>query len=249
MGVSWLMAQDGDFGLRRDTNQSGLGLNADTHPKKRREFAGPFGQGDNGGTLADPDNAARLAVKADEIASAEAEWIKGLHLECGEVNKRGCADSAARRARSASARSRVIRSPSSVSSVKRLKACRVNKNSCCGIGKRRLLRFMVGAPSRLVRRVKGGILVARVYPSAGAILTARVLPNLPPPVPMESKLRQLRRHVARLLLLKLNPNPLADNLAQFPKARGLAVEHVNNLRCGKSPVLETESEINPMQLF
>ena len=66
---------------------------------------------------------------------------------------------------------------------------------------------------------------------------------------MEAKLRQLRRHVARLLLLKLNPNPLADNLAQFPKAGGLMVEQVQNLRCGKSPVLKSESEINLMQWF
>jgi hypothetical protein len=117
------------------------------------------------------------------------------------------------------------------------------------MGKRRLFRFMVGAPLRLIRRVKGGILVAGVNPGAGAKLAARVLPNLPPPVPMESKLRQLRRHVARLLALKLNPNPLADNLAQFPKARRLVVEQVNDLRCGKSPVLKSESKINPMQLF
>jgi hypothetical protein len=108
---------------------------------------------------------------------------------------------------------------------------------------------MVGAPLRLIRRVKGGILLARVNPSAGAKLAARVLPNLPAAVPMKAKLRQLRRHVARLLLLKLNPNPLADNLAQFPKARRLVVKQVNDLRSGKSPVLETESEINPMQLF
>jgi len=108
---------------------------------------------------------------------------------------------------------------------------------------------MVGAPLRLICRVKGGIFVAGVNPSAGAKLAARVLPNLPPPVPMESKLRQLRRHVAWLLLLKLNPNPLADNLAQFPKAGCLIVKQVNDLRCGKSPVLETESEVNPMQLF
>jgi len=117
------------------------------------------------------------------------------------------------------------------------------------MGRRRLLRFMVGAPLRLIRRVKGGILVAGINPSAGAELAAWVLPNLPPPVPMEAKLRQLRRHVARLLLVKLNPNPLADYLAQFPKAGRLLVEHVNNLRCGKSPVLESESEINPTQLF
>jgi len=119
-------------------------LNADTHAKKGGEFAGLFGHGDNGGTIADTDNAAGLAVKADDIASAETEWIIGFHREFREANKRACADSEARRARSASARCRVIRSPSSVVSVKRLNACRVNKNSCCGIGKRCLLRFMVG---------------------------------------------------------------------------------------------------------
>jgi hypothetical protein len=107
---------------------------------------------------------------------------------------------------------------------------------------------MVGIPLRLIRRVKCGIFLARVNPGAGAKLSARVLPNLPSPVPMKAKLRQLRRHVARLLVLKLNPNPLADNLAQFPKTRGLMVEHVQDSRCGKSPVLESPSEINLRQL-
>jgi hypothetical protein len=99
------------------------------------------------------------------------------------------------------------------------------------MGKRRRLRFMVSAASRLIRRVKGRILLARVNPGAGAKLSARVLPNLPFPVPMKAKLCQFCRHVARLLLLKLNPNPFADNLAQFPKAGCLVVEHVNNLGC------------------
>jgi hypothetical protein len=56
-------------------------LNADTHAKKRGEFAGLFRHGDNGGTLADPDNTARLAVQADDIASAETEWKEGFHFE------------------------------------------------------------------------------------------------------------------------------------------------------------------------
>jgi hypothetical protein len=64
-----------------DTNQGGLGLNADTHAKKGGELAGLLGHGDNGGTLADADNAARLAVKADDIASTETEWKEGFHLE------------------------------------------------------------------------------------------------------------------------------------------------------------------------
>jgi hypothetical protein len=90
---------------------------------------------------------------------------------------------------------------------------------------------MVGAPLLLISRIEGGIFIAGVEPSAGAKLAARVLPKLPLPIPMEAKLRQLRRHVARLLLPKLNPNPLADNLAQFPKARGFVIEQVNYLRC------------------
>jgi len=73
--------ENGDFGLWRDTNQTGFGLNADTHAKQRGELAGLFRHGDNGGTLADAENAARLAVQADDIASTETEWIKGLHLE------------------------------------------------------------------------------------------------------------------------------------------------------------------------
>jgi hypothetical protein len=67
--------------LWRDANQTGLGLNADTHAKKRREFAGLFGHGNNGGTLADADNATGLAVKTNHVAGTEAEWIKGFHLE------------------------------------------------------------------------------------------------------------------------------------------------------------------------
>jgi hypothetical protein len=123
------------------------------------------------------------------------------------------------------------------------------KELVLGNGQTAFAAFHGGAPVRLIRRVKGGIFVAGVNPSAGAKLAARVLPNLTPPVPMKAKLRQLSRHVARLLLPKLNPNPFADNLAQFPKARGLVVEHVNDLRCGKSPVLKSESEINLMQWF
>jgi hypothetical protein len=56
-------------------------LNADTHAQKRGEFAGLLRHGDNGGTIGDTDNAARLAVKPDEIASVETKWIAGFHLE------------------------------------------------------------------------------------------------------------------------------------------------------------------------
>jgi hypothetical protein len=67
--------------LWRDANQTGFGLNADTHAKKRGELSRLLGHSDNGGTIGDADNATRLAVQADHIASAETEWIRGFHLE------------------------------------------------------------------------------------------------------------------------------------------------------------------------
>jgi hypothetical protein len=56
-------------------------LNADTHAKKGGELARLLRHGDNGGTIADTDNATRLAVQSDDIASPETEWKKGFHLD------------------------------------------------------------------------------------------------------------------------------------------------------------------------
>jgi hypothetical protein len=111
-----------------------------------------------------------------------------------------------------------------------------------------LLAILLAIVLGLIRRVKSRVLLARVHPSAGAENAARMLPNLAPPVPMKAKLRQFRRHVARLLLLKLNPNPFADNLAQFPKAGRLVIEHVQNLRRRKSAIVKSLPEINPVRL-
>ena len=66
-----LTVKDGNFRLRRNPHQRGLGLNADTHAKQRREFAGGFGDGDDGGAIIHADNMARLACVADTVASAE----------------------------------------------------------------------------------------------------------------------------------------------------------------------------------
>lgn len=66
---------------------------------------------------------------------------------------------------------------------------------------------------------------------------------------MESKLRQGGGDLRRLFILKLNPNPLADYLGQFPKARLPLAEHVQDLRGGKCPVLESLPEINLLGLF
>jgi hypothetical protein len=119
------------------------------------------------------------------------------------------------------------------------------------MGKRRLFRFMVIAPLSGLRvcREVGLIFVAGVAAAAGNKLPARVLPSLAFPIPMETKLREGGGNLWRLAVVKLNPNPLAHYLRQFPKARGLMVEQVQDLRCGKSPVLESEFEINPMRLF
>ena len=62
-------------------NQTGFGLNADTHAKKSGEFAWLLRHCDNGGTLADTENPARLAGKADHVAGTKAEWRKDFHLE------------------------------------------------------------------------------------------------------------------------------------------------------------------------
>src|SRR5665213_3484299 len=83
-----------------------------------------------------------------------------------------------------------------------------------------------------VCREIGVIFLARVLTGGGHKLPARVLPDVAFPVPMETKLRKCGGNLRGLPVVKLNPNPLADNLAQFPKARGLVVEHVNNLRRG-----------------
>ena len=76
-----LSVEDGNLGLWGDTNQAGLGLNADTHAKKRGELAGFLRHGDNGGTIGDTDNATGVAVQADDITGTETEWIRGFHLE------------------------------------------------------------------------------------------------------------------------------------------------------------------------
>jgi hypothetical protein len=112
-----------------------------------------------------------------------------------------------------------------------------------------LLAILLAIVLGLIRRVKSRILLAWVSQAAGAKLSAWVLPQLTPPVPMKAKLRKFRCDGAGLLLPKLNPNPLANNLAQFPKTRGLVIKHVQNFRCGKTAIVKSLPEINPMQLF
>jgi hypothetical protein len=111
------------------------------------------------------------------------------------------------------------------------------------------IAFHGGFSCGLIRRIKRRILLARVSVGAGAKISARMLPDLPFPVPMKTKLRKPGGHVARLFLPKLNPYPLADNLTQFPKARRLVIEHVQNFWRRKSAIEKSLPEINPVQLF
>jgi hypothetical protein len=55
--------------------------------------------------------------------------------------------------------------------------------------------------------------------------------------------------MAGRLFVKLNPNPLAHYLGQFPKAGSLAMEQIQKSGCGKSAIVKSPPKINPMQLF
>jgi hypothetical protein len=76
---------------------------------------------------------------------------------------------------------------------------------------------------------------------------AWMLPNLPPVVPMETKLGQCRRDLVRLLAVKLNPNPLAHNLGQFPKLRCLSSNKVQQRFRPQCPIPMPSAEINSLQ--
>ena len=93
------------------------------------------------------------------------------------------------------------------------------------------------------------IFLARVTACARDKLPARVLPKLAFAVPMETKLRQGGGDVARRLLVKLNPNPLAHYLGQFPKAGGFIIKQVANSCRLQSAIVKSLPKINPMQLF
>jgi len=84
--------------------------------------------------------------------------------------------------------------------------------------------------------------------AAGGKTPARVLPNLPPAVPMETNLREFGGNSRRLPVFKLNPNPLANHFGQFPKARRLVVEQIQKFLGGKPAIVKSSLKINPLQL-
>jgi hypothetical protein len=87
-----------------------------------------------------------------------------------------------------------------------------------------------------------------VASGAGGKPSAGVLPNLPPPVPMETKLCEVRSNSRVLPVVKLYPNPPANDFGQFPKARRFVIQQIQHFLGRKSAIVESPSEINPLQL-
>ena len=68
-----MAVEDFDFGIGADVGGAWLGLEADGLAEQGRELAGRSPDGDDGGGFADTNNAARLAVKLDDVAGLESE--------------------------------------------------------------------------------------------------------------------------------------------------------------------------------
>lgn len=187
--------------------------------RKRCPEGLPFGAWGSGGCVV-PGKAKRVPTQRRNPFADYTKRREPL-LVFRRVNKLACAASAIRRASLAAVRSRVSRSPSKLVSEKSEKASAANENSNCGIGKRRLCRFMVILQSSglLVGGKVRTINLAWVASDAGGKPPARVLPNLPPPVPMETKLCEVRSNSRVLPVVKLNPNPSPHDFGQFPKTR------------------------------
>ena len=66
---------------------------------------------------------------------------------------------------------------------------------------------------------------------------------------METNLSKFGGNGRRLPVFKLNPNPLANHFGQFPKARRLVIEQIQNFLCRKSAIVKPLLEINLRQLF
>jgi hypothetical protein len=76
-GFIGLAVEDGDFGVGRDADQGGLGLDADAHAEKRGELARRSSDGDDGATIGNAEDFAVLAVEPDQVASAKT--VKCVH--------------------------------------------------------------------------------------------------------------------------------------------------------------------------
>ena len=71
-----------------------------------------------------------------------------------------------------------------------------------------------------------------------------MLPRLPGVVPMKAKLGQYARHGRRLLVRKLNPNPLANHFGEFKEIRRFAPEQCQQSFSFKSAICPAQFHID-----
>jgi hypothetical protein len=104
----------------------------------------------------------------------------------------------------------------------------------------------------LSRLLVGGevtaVFPARVKVGSLRHLPARVLPNLPCVVPMETKLRENGGNLRGLLSLKLNPNPFAYYFGNIPEVRGFLPNQVKQGFNRQCPILISQFQVNLRQL-
>ena len=163
------------------------------------------------------------------------------------MNSAVCAFSARIWARSASSRSRARRSPSSADSAIKPKVSGTKQNSCCGICKRRLLRFIFVSGGVQVGGEVTAVSPARVLVAGSGNSPAWVLPHLAAVVPMETEFRQSGGDLVRLFAVKLNPYPPSNHFRQFPKLRCLPANKVQKRFRPQCPVPMPAVEINSLQ--
>ena len=90
----------------------------------------------------------------------------------------------------------------------------------------------------------GGILLAGVARGAFGESAARVLPDLPLVVPVETELGELARNLAGLLVGELNPDPLADDLGQLKEAGRFLLEQLNDTLGAQLPIRPATGEVD-----
>jgi hypothetical protein len=108
--------------------------------------------------------------------------------------------------------------------------------------------FHVVLSGLLVGREVTAVFPARVKVGSLRHLPARVLPNLPCVVPMETKLRENGGNLRGLLSLKLNPNPFAYYFGNIPEVRGFLPYQVKQGFNRQCPILISQFQVNLRQL-
>ena len=108
--------------------------------------------------------------------------------------------------------------------------------------------FHVVLSGLLVGREVTAVFPARVKVGSLRHLPARVLPNLPCVVPMETKLRENAGNLRGLLSLKLNPNPFAYYFGNIPEVRGFLPYQVKQGFNRQCPILISQFQVNLRQL-